>query len=174
VGSHWRHLVNNNEPSVCGKDGACCKITLDTCNHHHYHNITWEATVGGSQVELEVTRAGDGCRSLQCGAGYPNTAPSAPGTGRIQHVEDVRGTSYVSVVALDAPGHLHPPVRRGRHQYHLVLAFTARLELLRLADYHICRSSMHVGCINTSYISKQAAFLVRYLLSPVCLSSVCL
>ena len=30
-GAHWGHLVNTTEPSMCGGDAACCKITLTTC-----------------------------------------------------------------------------------------------------------------------------------------------
>jgi len=30
-GSHWRHLTNTTEPSMCGGDATCCKITLTTC-----------------------------------------------------------------------------------------------------------------------------------------------
>jgi len=30
-GSHWRHLANTIEPSMCGSDAALCQITLTTC-----------------------------------------------------------------------------------------------------------------------------------------------
>ena len=30
-GTHWRHLANTSEPSVCGGDAALCQITLATC-----------------------------------------------------------------------------------------------------------------------------------------------
>jgi len=30
-GTHWCHLVNTTEPSVCGGDAALCQITLTTC-----------------------------------------------------------------------------------------------------------------------------------------------
>jgi len=30
-GSHWHHLVNTTEPSMCSGDAALCKITLTTC-----------------------------------------------------------------------------------------------------------------------------------------------
>jgi len=29
--THWRHLANTVEPSVCGGDAALCRITLTTC-----------------------------------------------------------------------------------------------------------------------------------------------
>jgi len=29
--SHWRHVVNTTELSVCGGDVALCQITLTTC-----------------------------------------------------------------------------------------------------------------------------------------------
>ena len=28
VYTHWRHLANTIEPSVCGGDATCCQITL--------------------------------------------------------------------------------------------------------------------------------------------------
>jgi len=31
VGSHWRHLAYTTEPSMCGRNVACCQITLTTC-----------------------------------------------------------------------------------------------------------------------------------------------
>jgi len=31
MGSHWRHLANTSEPSMCGGDAALCQITLTTC-----------------------------------------------------------------------------------------------------------------------------------------------
>jgi len=31
MGSHWRHLKNTTEPSMCGGDAALCQITLNTC-----------------------------------------------------------------------------------------------------------------------------------------------
>ena len=30
-GTHWRHLANTTEPSICGGDAALCQITLTTC-----------------------------------------------------------------------------------------------------------------------------------------------
>jgi len=29
--THWRHLVNSTEPSVCSGDAVLCQITLTTC-----------------------------------------------------------------------------------------------------------------------------------------------
>jgi len=29
--THWRHLSNTTEPSVCGSDAAFCQLTLTTC-----------------------------------------------------------------------------------------------------------------------------------------------
>ena len=31
MGSHWCHLANTIEPSMCGGDAALCQITLTTC-----------------------------------------------------------------------------------------------------------------------------------------------
>ena len=31
-GTHWRHLKNTTEPSMCGSDAALCQITLTTCS----------------------------------------------------------------------------------------------------------------------------------------------
>jgi len=33
-GTHWRHLTNTTEPSVCGGDAALCQITLTTYYYH--------------------------------------------------------------------------------------------------------------------------------------------
>jgi len=35
VGSHWPHLANTTEPSMCGGDTALCQITLTTCYQTH-------------------------------------------------------------------------------------------------------------------------------------------
>jgi len=29
--THWHHLANATEPSICGGDAAFCQITLTTC-----------------------------------------------------------------------------------------------------------------------------------------------
>jgi len=32
--THWRHLANTSEPSVCGSDAVLCQITLIICFFH--------------------------------------------------------------------------------------------------------------------------------------------
>jgi len=36
--THWCHMVNTIEPSVCSSDAALCQITLTSC----YRNVTVE------------------------------------------------------------------------------------------------------------------------------------
>jgi len=33
--THWRHLANTIEPSVCGGDAVLCQITLTTCYSYY-------------------------------------------------------------------------------------------------------------------------------------------
>jgi len=35
-GTHWRHLANTTEPSMCGGDAAACQITLTICCYYNY------------------------------------------------------------------------------------------------------------------------------------------
>jgi len=38
IGSHWQHLANTTEPSICGGNVALCQITLTTCYHYYYYS----------------------------------------------------------------------------------------------------------------------------------------
>jgi len=43
MGVHWRQLANTTEPSMCGSDAACYRITLTTC--YYYKCNDYSATV---------------------------------------------------------------------------------------------------------------------------------
>ena len=46
MGSHWRHLKNTTEPTMCGGDAALCQITLTTCFNYFWHDAMLQNFAG--------------------------------------------------------------------------------------------------------------------------------
>jgi len=53
-GSHWRHLANTTEPSVCGDNVALCQMTLTTC--YYYYFLTRSSNTPGLKREKNKNR----------------------------------------------------------------------------------------------------------------------
>jgi len=84
MGSHWRHLANTTEQSVCGGDAALCQITLITCfTAHRKVSLLYNRPLLPSKLLLPMAGSGPHLIHDPLGPPEPSTQTASRSVERL-------------------------------------------------------------------------------------------